>query len=167
MTRENFSKTQLDKGEERLCRSCAATKQKFECDKYAKLLCTECEKSLPRKDFSTKQLKQPTGAQRLCSSCTAGSSLLTCGHCHGVWPRSTYAKQQLQHGPQRKCADCKQCGKCQRYLASTLYQRCKAETPSYMKSVKKRRCDHCLNEFDAEVLSSYSKHFTAKSSHDV
>jgi hypothetical protein len=60
------------------------------------------------------------------------------------------------------CKVCKekiQCGKCQRRHEAGSFSRCQSTTPSYMKNIRKRRCNECIDEFAAEESGSVRKSF--------
>ena len=75
--------------------------------------------------------------------------------------KGCFSQTQLDKGDERLCkrcvADVKRCGKCARNMPSTCYTRCTSQTPSYMKILKKRRCDECLAGFDAGLRSQQRK----------
>ena len=103
-----------------------------------------CGAHLKRMDFPKAQLLKK--ANRLCKTCAAGNTLLSCGKCKGTYPQKTYATNQLRKGDSRQCKDCKQCGKCLRYMPSMLFSECAEQTPSYMSTFRKRRCNECSDE---------------------
>ena len=151
----------------RLCKSCAEKHVEEEIAMHAELICEGkggCGKNLGREAFSQRQLDR--GKQRLCKNCIATpvgeenqkyAELLCAGRwgCGKTLPRAAFSKTQLDQKQNRLCKKCvtdsKTCGKCGRSLPSRCYVRCKSQTPSYMRYVKRRRCDECLAEFDEEL----------------
>ena len=156
MPRTAFSQAQLKKGDSRVCSTCIErakrNKATAEKDAWANHRCSVefgCGKMLPREEFTKKQRHK--GPRRFCVACTDGTTLFECGKCHSAVPRKIYASRQLRLGNARQCPNCKQCGKCQRYLHIGSYMICQKQTPSKMKTLQKRRCDECLKEFDEEL----------------
>ena len=123
-----------------------------------------CGKTLPKDAFSQRQLDR--GEEGICKTCAEKwcmeqkNAMRICagqGGCGHTLPKDAFSQTQLDKGDERLCkrcvADVKRCGKCARNMPSTCYTRCTSQTPSYMKNLKKRRCDECLAGFDAGLRS--------------
>ena len=137
------SKAGVTETTRRLCPEC--TKNVLKANTAGELLqCSllfGCGKKAPRKEFSKTQ--RDKGENRICPECAAGKTLLQCGKCKATWSRRCFAPAELKHGRSRQCKDCKQCGRCQRYSPSASFEQCVTQTPSYMKTFQKRRCNDC------------------------
>ena len=118
-----------------------------------------CGKKIPRKAFSKTQ--RDKGENRICPDCAAGKTLLQCGKCKATWSRRYFTPAELKQGHNRQCKDCKQCGRCQRYLPSAFFGQCATKTPSYMKSLAKRRCNGCLDETEQELKTQMKRNISS------
>ena len=89
LPREAFSQRQLDRGEERICKTCAE-KWCME-QKNAMRICAGqggCGQSLPKDGFSQTQLDK--GDERLCKRCVA--DVKRCGKCARNMPSTCYTR---------------------------------------------------------------------------
>ena len=158
-----YSQRQLDLGADRQCPRCTTNEDERICAGKK-----GCGKTLPKDAFSQRQLDR--GEERICKTCAEKwcmeqkNAMRICagqGGCGQSLPKDGFSQTQLDKGDERLCkrcvADVKRCGKCARNMPSTCYTRCTSQTPSYMKNLKKRRCDECLAGFDAGLRSQQRK----------